>query len=439
MISKEHKDLAKWAMGYALEKGCSDARVSIYSRTGSSIEYRDTQIDRLQHANESGMNIQLFVDSKYATYSTNRLNKKELEKFISNGVDATRYLEKDEFRKLPKPERYYKGDGKGLDTFDKDVDKVSVDQKLALVKDTTAEIYDTDPRLISVTSSYGDSISGSYMVASNGFEGETASTSFSLSAGASIKDEGDERPSGYWFDGSMFWKDLQKQGIGKTAYERTVRKLGQEKIASGVFPMLLDNTMSGRLISPIMQAINGNNIQQKNSFLIDKLGEKITSDKFTLIDDPHIPKASGARWFDGEGVATVKRTVIEKGVLRTYYIDTYSGAKMDVEPTVQSSSILTCAHGNKNFDQILASVNRGIWVTGFNGGNSNNTTGDFSFGIEGFLIENGKVVKPLNEMNITGNLLTLWNNLVEVGNDPRLISSWRIPSILFDRVNFSGI
>jgi len=168
------------------------------------------------------------------------------------------------------------------------------------------------------------------------------------------------------------------------------------------------------------------------------MGENITSEKFTLIDDPHIPKARGARWFDSEGVATRKRTVIDKGVLRTYYIDTYSGAKLEMEPTIQSPSVLTCELGSKTFDQLLASMNRGIWVTGFNGGNSNSTTGDFSFGIEGFLVENGKMVKPINEMNITGNLLTLWKNMVETGNDPRLISSWRIPSILFDKVSFSG-
>ena len=439
MISRENKDLAKWAMQYALDKGCSDARVSIYLRTGNSFEYRDTQIDRLEQSNESGMNIQLFVDSRFASYSTNRLNKKELERYIANGVEATRYLAKDEFRKLPKPERYYKGDGKGLDTFDNNIDSVSVDDKLALIKAATAEVYGSDPRLISVTSGYEDGKSGSYMVASNGFEGESGTTYFSLSANASIKDDGDARPSGYWYDSAIFWNELQKQGIGKTAYDRTVRKLGQEKIASGVFPMLMDNTMSSRLLSPILSALNGNNIHQKNSFLIDKIGEKITSEKLTLIDDPHIQHARGARWFDGEGVATVKQTVIEKGVLRTYYIDTYSGAKMDVEPTVQSSSILTCENGNKNFDQLLASLNRGIWVTGFNGGNSNSTTGDFSFGIEGFLIENGEVVKPINEMNITGNLLKLWQNVVEIGNDPRPISSWRIPSILFDSVSFSGI
>jgi PmbA protein len=439
MISKENKELAKWAMQYALDKGCSDARISVYSRTGNTFEYRDTQVDKLEQSNENGMTIQLFVDGRYASYSTNRLNKQELERYIAKGTEATRYLAKDEFRKLPQPERYYSGDGKGLDTFDSDADKVSVDDKMALIKDTTAEIYGCDPRLISVSAGYSDTKSGSYMVASNGFEGESESTQYGVSASASMKGDGDARPSDYWYDSSIFWDRLQKQGIGKTAYERTLRKLGQEKIKSGVFPMLLDNTQSSRLLSPVISALNGNNLHQKNSFLIDKIGEKIASDKFTLIDDPHIPQASGARWFDGEGVATAKRAVIEKGVLRTYYIDTYSGAKMNAEPTVQAPSVLTCAPGDRNFDQLLASVNRGVWVTGFNGGNSNSTTGDFSFGVEGFLIEKGKAVKPINEMNITGNLLTLWKNVIETGNDPLLISSWRIPSILFDAVNFSGI
>ena len=438
MISEDYKNLAKWAMQYALSKGCSDARISVYSRTGDSFEYRDTQLDRLEQSTESGMSIQLYVDGRYASYSTNRLDKKELERYLANSVEATRFLAKDEFRKLPLSARYYKGDGKGLDTYDNDVDTVSVDDKLALIKNTAAEVYGSDPRLISVTAGYEDGKSSSYMVTSNGFEGESDTTYFELSAVTAMKGDGDARPSDYWYDVSIFWNMLQKQDIGKKAYERTIRKLGQEKIKSGVYPMLLDNTLSYNLLSPVMSALTGGNIQQKNSFLIDKIGEKITSEKLTLIDDPHMPRARGARWFDGEGVATVRRTVIDKGVLRTYYIDTYSGGKLNAEPTVQSPSILTCELGGRNFDQLLAAMDRGIWVTGFNGGNSNNTTGDFSLGIEGFLVEKGKPAKPINEMNITGNLLNLWKNVLEIGNDPREITPQRLPSIVFDKVNFSG-
>ena len=438
MITLEYKNLAQWALKYALNKGCSAARISVYSGTDNSFEYRDTQLDRLEQSSENGMSIQLYVDGRFASFSTNRLEKKELEKFISNGIETTRYLAKDEFRKLADPGRLYKGDGKGLDVYDKIVEKISVDDKLALIKNNVNEVYKTDERIISVSSGYSDGTSSSYVIASNGFEGESETTYFELSAETSMKGEGDARPQGAWYDSAVFWENLQKKNIGKTAYERTLRKLGQEKIESGVYKMVLDNLSSPRLFWPLISALTGDAIQQKSSFLINKLGEKIASDKLTVIDDPHIKNARGARWFDNEGVATKKYNVIENGVLNMYYIDTYYGGKLNMEPTIQSPSILTLQGGDKNFEQILSNIDKGIWVTGFNGGNSNATTGDFSFGIEGFLIEKGKAVKPLNEMNITGNLLTLMSNILEIGNDPRTISSYRIPSILFDAVNFSG-
>ena len=439
MISQEYKELAQWALKLAIDKGCSDARISFYSSTNNSFEYRDTQLDKLEQSSENSMNIQLFVDGRFASYSTNRMDKRELESFIIKGIETARFLEKDEFRKLPDPGRYYKGDGKGLDIYDADmIDKVSVDDKIALLKVANAEVLGSDPRLISVSSAYQDGTGSSYMITSNGFEGETETTYYSLSSETSMKGEGDARPSSYWYDSAIFWDRLQKSGICKTAYERTLRKLGQEKIDSGVYPMLVDNTQITRLLSPLVSALYGSSIQQKSSFLIGKLDEVITSDKLTLIDNPHIFQARGSRWYDSEGVATKKRNVIENGVLKIYYIDTYYGAKMNMEPTIQSPSVLTCQLGDKNFEQLLASMEKGIWITGFNGGNSNSTTGDFSFGIEGFLVENGKTVKPLNEMNITGNLLTLWKSIIEIGNDPRNSSSWRIPSIIFDNVNFSG-
>jgi PmbA protein len=438
MITQEYKSLAQWALRYALDKGCSDARVVVSSGTDSSFEYRDSQLDRLEQSSENGLNIHLYVDGRFASFSTNRLDTKELEKFIFNGIETTRYLAKDEFRKLPDASRLYKGDGKGLDIYDEDIEKVSVDEKLALIRENVNEVYQTDERLISVSAGYSDGTGSSYIVDSNGFEGESATTYFSIYVETAMKGEGDARPSSYWQDSTVFWKDLQKKGIGKTAFERTLRKVGQEKIESGVFPMLVDNLSVNRLLSPIISALYGSAIQQKTSFLIDKLGQNIVSDKITIIDDPHIPQARGACWFDGEGVATQKFNLIESGVLNRYYIDTYYAGKLGVAPTIQSPSVLTMKLGEKNFEQILAGVDKGIWVTGFNGGNSNAATGDFSFGIEGFLIENGQIIKPLNEMNITGNILKLWQNVVEVGNDPRIISSQRIPSILFDAVNFNG-
>jgi len=215
--------------------------------------------------------------------------------------------------------------------------------------------------------------------------------------------------------------------------------LGQRKIASAKMPMIVDFMNTRQLVSPLISALNGSAIQQKNSFLLDKLNQKVIGDNVTLIDDPHTPKAPGARYFDSEGVATRRMPVFENGVLKTYFIDTYYANKLETARTINSPSILTMPLGNKNLDGLIASLDRGILVTGFNGGNSNSSTGDFSYGIEGFLVEKGKLTQPVNEMNITGNMLTLWSNLVEAGNDPQLSSNWRIPSLVFDKVDFSGM
>jgi PmbA protein len=203
--------------------------------------------------------------------------------------------------------------------------------------------------------------------------------------------------------------------------------------------MIVENIQVGRLFGPLISALNGSAIQQKNSFLIDKLDQKVASEKLTVTDDPFIVSGRGSRLFDGEGLATKKRPVFEKGVLKTYYIDTYYGKKLQMNPTSGGSTNLVFETGEKDLQGLIGGVKRGILVTGFNGGNSNGSTGDFSFGIEGFLVENGAIVQPVSEMNITGNMKELWSNVGEIGNDINESSSWLTPSIVFEGVDFSGI
>ena len=218
-----------------------------------------------------------------------------------------------------------------------------------------------------------------------------------------------------------------------------MQKLGQQKTASAKMPMVVDFMNAGRLLSPVINAIYGSSVQQKDSFLLDKKGEKVFNDKVTIIDEPHLIKSSGARYFDNEGVATKKRNIFDAGTLNMYFIDTYNANKLNMPQTISSPSILTMPSGTKDLNGLVQSVDKGILVTGFNGGNCNSTTGDFSYGIEGFLIENGKMTQPVSEMNITGNIIELWNNLIDTGNDARLSSNWRIPSLLFDQIDFSGM
>lgn len=439
MIANKPKDIARWAMEYALRNGCQSARVSIVTADSNSFEYRNKQLDQLEQSSENKLYIELFVNGKYGSFSTNRLEQNELQSFIRQGIKSTDYLAQDNCRQLPNDERYYIPDGQDLQLFDPTLSALPPDIKLKLARRAIDEIYEADKRIISISSSYTDGQSAEYMLTSNGFEDENTGSWCSVSVSVTLKTDGDARAESYWYDSAIFWDDLIKNGIAKEALERAKRKIGQAKIETGTYDMLLDNTVSARLLSPLIGAMYGAALQQKNSFLLDKLDQKIVSGKLTVKDTPHLAKAFGARWYDGEGVATYNQAIIKDGILKTYFLDTYNALKMGVEPTIASPSIINLEHGKRNFNQILKSVQKGIWVTGFNGGNTNSTTGDFSFGVEGFLVENGQAVRPISEMNITGNILLLWNMLKEVGNDPRTNSSWRIPSLLFEDVDFSGL
>lgn len=439
MITENQKETARWSMELALKNGCQAARVSIITGINNSFEYRNTQLDRSYQSSENKLYIEFFVDGRYGSFSSNRIDKTDLERFIKEGITSTKYLGEDLFRCLPDPVRYYKHDGKELELYDKAFNSLVAEQKIDVARQAVDEVYGSDDRIIAVTSSYSDGMGAEYMIASNGFEAESVDSAFDLTVEVALRTDGDARAESYWFDSSIFWNQLQKEGIGKIALQRALQKIGQKKIKSGIYPMLLDNTVSARIISYLTNAMFGSALQQKNSFLLDKIGTKITSDKLTLTDNPHLSRSFGARWYDGEGVATKDQTIIDNGVLNMYFIDTYNALKMNVEPTISSPSIINVKLGDKNFEEIKQTISNGIWVTGFNGGNCNGTTGDFSFGVEGFLIENGVATTPVSEMNITGTMLSLWQNLIEVGNDPRTNSSRRIPTLLFDGVNFSGL
>ncbi len=438
MTKKEKYTLAKWAMNYALEHGAQEVSVSIGNSKSSSVEVRDQKIDKLEQAIQSALSIRLFVDGKYSAHSTSRMKEEELERFISEAIEGTRFLAEDKFRTLPHPDLYYKGGGIDLGSLDLDFNNVDPQEKINLAFEAEKEVFGKDERIISVSASYFDSLNERVMVNSNGFEGDNANSVFGLYTSVSVKG-GEARPEADWGESAIKYANLKKEGSGRIALEKALKKIGQSKIKSGTMSMIVENRQLNRLFSPLINALNGAQIQQKNSFLIDKIGEKVASEKLTITDDPFIVGGRGSRLFDGEGLATQKRTVFEKGVLKTYYIDTYYGKKLEMEPTSGGTTNLVFETGNNDLNGLVASVKKGILVTGFNGGNSNGSTGDFSYGIDGFLIENGKIIQAVSEMNITGNLKTLWSNIGEIGNDVYQNSSWLTPSVLFENVEFSGL
>jgi PmbA protein len=366
------------------------------------------------------------------------MKKDELLKFVDEAIAATRFLAEDEFRMLPDPALFYKGGGIDLNVLDSSIGSIETKTKIDLAKSVLDEAFNKDERIISVSSSYSDSLSNRVLVTSNGFKGDSARSNVALYATVSVKtDKG--RPSDYWYESALFFDKLKKTDIGKKALERTLKKIGPEKINSGKYPMILENRVATNLLSPLYNALSGYSLYQKQSFLAGKKDQAVASKVMTIFDDPLIPSGAGSQLFDGEGLAAAKRLIFEDGVLHSYYIDTYYGKKLGMDPTSGGNSNVVFKLGNRDMDAMVKSMKKGILVTGFNGGNCNGSTGDFSYGIEGYLVENGAIIHPVNEMNITGNMSQIWFNLVEAGNDIIEGSSFLVPSLMIDKVDFSGI
>jgi PmbA protein len=438
MDKNEKYSLADLVIEHALKSGANQVSVNIYDNRSNNIEIRDQKIDSLKESNQSGLSISLYVDKKYSSHSTNRMNKEELFKFVDEAINATRYLAEDEFRSLPDPELYYKGSGSDLAVFDPKLDSVDAKTKIDLANRALNEAYGKDDRLISVSSYYSDNISNSVMVASNGFRGDSGNTRVSLAVAVSMKSL-TGRPNDYWSENALFIDKLKTTDIGKKALERTINKIDPKKIVSGKYSVVVDNRVAGNLLYPVFGALQGSSIYQKQSFLVGKENKPVASELLTVYDDPLLQSGFGSRLFDDEGLAAVKRPVIEKGVLKSYLIDNYYGKKLGMKPTSGNTSNVLFNTGTKSRDEIIGSLKKGVLLTGFIGGNCNGSTGDFSYGIEGYFIQDGKIVHPVNEMNITGNMNKFWFNLAEVGNDVNENSSIKIPSMRFENVDLSGI
>jgi len=438
MNTNEKYALADTVIEHALKSGAEQVSVSVFDNRSTEIEIRDQKIDSLKESNRANLSIDIYVDKKYSSHSTNRMNREELFRFVEEAIASTRFLAADEFRSLPGPELYYREGGPSLGIFDKSIDSVDAKTKIDLAKKVMDEVYGKDERILSVSSYYYDSLSSGIMVTSNGFRGSSEKTGVQLGAEVSVKSN-TGRPNAYWFESQLFFDKLRKEGIGTKALDRALKKSDPEKVNSGLYSVIVENRVAANLLSPLYESLLGSSLYQKQSFLIGKQGKPVASGVLTAIDDPHIPSGQGSRLFDDEGLNAVRRPIIEKGVLKDYYIDTYYGKKLGMKPTSGSSSNVVFETGTRNLDELLASMKKGVLITGFIGGNCNGSTGDFSYGIEGFYIEDGKIVHPVNEMNIAGNMNTFWFNLKELGNDVREDDSIRIPSLLFEGVQLSGI
>ena len=440
-MNKELYDLAAWTTKTAKAAGAENCRVGIDSQRFVNISYRERKPENIKEASTRNLGIELFVNGRYSSQSTSDLRQNALRDFISKAVATTKLLAEDPYRTLPDP-KYYQGRAElDLGLVDPDYKKFTPEERHNMVKAIEESCLEKGgPKVISVTAGEYDGNSESILMASNGFEGYYESTFYQAGAQMSVQDEGDRRPMGFSYASSVKRKGLPSpEIIGAEAAERTLDLLGGKKIKTETLPIIIENRNVPSILNGFLAAMFGANIQQKRSFLADKKGKNIGSNCFTIIDDPFVKGGLGSQLFDGDGFATKKRTMVASGVVKEFYVDWYYSRKLGWEPTAGGPSNLVIPAGKRSVKEIMKDLGRGIFITGFIGGNSNSTTGDASIGIIGKLFENGEPVQSVAEMNIAGNHLEFWNKLVEVANDTWVYSPWRMPSLVFKDVVVSGI
>ena len=440
-MSREMIDLCEFVIKTARDAGADDCRAAFSKQRFVQVAYRERKPENVKEATTQDIRIELFANSRYLAQNASDIRKDALKTFVLNGIESAKLLEEDPYRSLPDPKYYGGRKDIDLQIQDPEYGKTTPELRHAMAKELEETCLGAGgDKAISVTAQVYDSFSEKTVLTSNGFSGETQSTAYYAFAEMTAQDEGDRRPNGYHYAVDRKLSSLPPcSRIGKEAADRTLDLMGSKKLPTETLPVIIENRNVARILNGVVSAMNGWALQQKRSFLIDRKGEKIGSDVFTLVDDPHIPGALGSRLYDGDGFATKKRTMIDKGALKEYYIGWYRSRKMGVEPTTGGVSNLVLPPGKRSVGDIMKDLGRGILINGFIGGNSNSNTGDFSIGITGTLFEKGEPVQAVAEMNIADNHLQFWNKLSEAANDPWTYSGWRMPSLVFTDVVVSGV
>ena len=461
-ITEEETRIADRSVALAVEAGASAAQVTLDKARTEIYALLDGELDNIRQTGDRALTFKVYADGRYGVFSTNRLEESSIRDLLVKAVQNVRMLAPDRFRKLPAKEDTandaVRGDEMGLVWYG--YDTVTADEKLAMAKNVSvfAEFREAAPdrnwKVVSEEVEYNNTLTDTYLTNSDGIHCRHTETSFEVCAQVTVEDNAGDKYSGFWWDYSISPEKVRASDCGHKAVMQAVSQIDPVNADGGRHVMVVSNRIAGRLLQPVLDALGGRAIQQKSSFLTDSLGKQIFSKGLNIMDMPREKGKCGAILFEQDGRACLNREIITDGVVKEYFISTYMSGKLDmpatsecanrpvVKPFISSELVEgqdnASASGSIGEAEILDLCGSGILVTDFNGGNCNAATGDFSYGVEGLLFENGKVTAPICNMLITGNIVELWNNLIAAGNDPLDGMSRQVPTVAFKDVNFSS-
>ena len=448
-MSAQLKQLSQDLISMARNLGATSAEAVATENKSLSIEVKNQSLEKLENSDTTELGIRVFVNSQSASVSISSTNKKALEEMVMRAIAMAKEATPDEFS-LPadKNELLTNYDEKDFDLYDDIYNK----QDVEALKRLTLEMENAALEVKGVSqcegAGFGSNLSDFHFTSSNGFSGGYKKTTFQSFCSA-IAGSGSSMERDYSSEGRLFFNDLPSpESIGKLAGTRAVGRLSPKRPPTGLYPVLFDERISNSLVGHLMSAINGASIARGSSWLRGNLGKKILPNNITLSENPMRPRIAGSRPFDGEGLPTSQKNFVENGILKHFVLDLRSARKLKLEPLGNAYRSLSSApqpgvgnlelsSGNQTAMAMIKNMKQGLVVTSMIGSTINQNTGDYSRGANGFWVENGEAVFPVNECTVAGNLKEMLLNII-VANDGKAHLSKVIPSILVENMTVAG-
>jgi PmbA protein len=442
------RDLLADLLAQATRKGATAADAFVVQDQAFSAQVRLGQVDTVKHARDQHMALRVFVGKSVAAASTSDLTAEAMTRLVDEAVSLARVTSPDELAGLPDASLLAR-DVPDLDLHDPHGHDLPPEEKIELARRCEAAALEADSRITnSEGGDFGDRRARYAYATSHGFSGDYRTSSFSLAVSPVAAQNG-EMQRDYWYHGTRKRASLERpEDIGRVAARRTLRRLGARRVKTTEVPVIFDPDMAASLVRHIAGAASGPALYRRASFLVGKLGERIAAPSITVVDDGTIPGALGSRPFDGEGLPVRRTMVVDRGVLSSYLLDTYSGRKLGLPSTHHaardgsgvsvSTTNLYLAAGATDPVEMIRSVKSGLYVTELIGFGVNGVTGDYSRGAVGLWIENGELAYPVEEITVAGNLLDMFHAVEAVGNDLVFRDRTAAPTVMIGRMTVAG-
>lgn len=441
--------LASDVLAKAKWRGASAADLLFVEAESMAVRVRMGGVERLESAQEKRLGLRCFFGQRSASTATSDLSPEAVDQLVADTCRLAQVTAADPFAGLP-DDGVARAVAPDLRLWDEDAAAMTADERIALATRVEAAALESDPRVTNSEGADCDYAGSTVLYASSrGFLGTYRGTRTSLSA-TPVATENGRMQRDYWYGAGRYLRHLgDPESIGRIAAERTVRRLGARRVKTQQAPVVFDPETARQLLGTIASALSGYALYRRMSFLFDRLDQPVAAPIVSIEDDGTIPEAVGSKPFDGEGLPTRKKRVVDAGVLRSYLLDSYTARKLKLRPTGNGTrgvgdppgvapTNFRLLPGSVSPREIIGSVDDGFYVTELIGFGINLATGDYSQGAAGIWIEKGQLAFPVEEVTIAGNLRDMLMQIEMIGNDPPLHRAISSPTIKLARLTVAG-